>query len=68
MGQESGENLGTMGVRVRHYRERLGLSQEEPAARVGAAQQTIQPKKSGCPLTREQVTNTAAAIVVREGI
>lgn len=37
----------TVGCRVRHYRERLGLSQEELAARVGAAQQTIQSLESG---------------------
>lgn len=42
-----GENLSTVGGRVRHYRERLGLSQEELAARVGAAQQTIQSLESG---------------------
>ncbi len=41
------ENLQTMGARVRHYRERLGLSQEELALRVGAAQQTIQSLESG---------------------
>lgn len=41
------ENLQTMGARVRHYRERLGLSQEELAWRVGAAQQTIQSLESG---------------------
>jgi transcriptional regulator with XRE-family HTH domain len=39
--------LNTVGVRVRHYRERLGLSQDELAARVGAAQQTIQSLESG---------------------
>jgi len=37
----------TVGVRVRYYRERLGLSQEELALRVGAAQQTIQSLESG---------------------
>lgn len=45
--QEGGENLGTVGTRVRHYRERLGLSQEELAVRVGAAQQTIQSLEAG---------------------
>lgn len=34
-------------MRVRHYRERMGLSQEELAARVGAAQQTIQSLEAG---------------------
>ncbi|WP_169603911.1 XRE family transcriptional regulator [Methylococcus geothermalis] len=43
----SEENLNSVGVRVRHYRERLGLSQEELAGRVGAAQQTIQSLESG---------------------
>ncbi len=43
----SGENLDTVGLRVRYYRERLGLSQEELAIRVGAAQQTIQSLESG---------------------
>jgi transcriptional regulator with XRE-family HTH domain len=43
----SGEYLDTVGVRVRHYRERLGLSQDELAIRVGAAQQTIQSLESG---------------------
>jgi len=42
-----GEQAGSVGFRVRHYRERLGLSQEELAARVGAAQQTIQSLESG---------------------
>jgi DNA-binding XRE family transcriptional regulator len=46
-GPEVGENLGTVGLRVRHYRERLGLSQEELAVRVGAAQQTIQSLEAG---------------------
>ena len=32
---------------MRHYRERLGLSQDELAARVGAAQQTIQSLEAG---------------------
>lgn len=41
------EPADTVGLRVRHYRERLGLSQEELAARVGAAQQTIQSLESG---------------------
>jgi len=39
--------MNTMGFRVRHYRERLGLSQDELAVRVGAAQQTIQSLESG---------------------
>lgn len=43
----SEESLQTMGARVRHYRERLGLSQDELALRVGAAQQTIQSLESG---------------------
>ncbi|QPK65146.1 helix-turn-helix domain-containing protein [Methylomonas sp. LL1] len=43
----SEERLLTMGARVRHYRERLGLSQDELALRVGAAQQTIQSLESG---------------------
>jgi transcriptional regulator with XRE-family HTH domain len=42
-----GEQPSGMGLRVRHYRERLGLSQDELAARVGAAQQTIQSLESG---------------------
>jgi len=41
------EIFDTVGVRVRYYRERLGLSQEELALRVGAAQQTIQSLESG---------------------
>lgn len=41
------ERLLTMGARVRHYRERLGVSQDELALRVGAAQQTIQSLESG---------------------
>jgi len=45
--EASGKNLNTVGMRVRHYRERLGLSQDELAARVGAAQQTIQSLESG---------------------
>ena len=40
-------NLPTIGARVRYYRERLGLSQEELALQVGAAQQTIQSLESG---------------------
>lgn len=43
----SEQNLQTMGARVRYYRERLGLSQDELALRVGAAQQTIQSLESG---------------------
>lgn len=39
--------LSTIGTRVRYYRECLDLSQEELAARVGAAQQTIQSLESG---------------------
>ncbi|WP_158002558.1 XRE family transcriptional regulator [Methyloterricola oryzae] len=39
--------MSAVGVRVRHYRERLGLSQDELAVRVGAAQQTIQSLESG---------------------
>jgi len=39
--------LVSLGARVRYYRERLGLSQEELAIRVGAAQQTIQSLESG---------------------
>ncbi len=39
--------MSGVGVRVRHYRERLGLSQDELAVRVGAAQQTIQSLESG---------------------
>lgn len=45
--QSSEENLTSVGVRVRHYRERLGMSQDELAGRVGAAQQTIQSLESG---------------------
>lgn len=41
------ENLQSIGARVRHYRERLGLSQDELALQVGAAQQTIQSLESG---------------------
>lgn len=41
------ENLDSVGLRVRYYRERLGLSQDELALRVGAAQQTIQSLESG---------------------
>lgn len=41
------ELVDSVGLRVRHYRERLGLSQEELAARVGAAQQTIQSLETG---------------------
>jgi transcriptional regulator with XRE-family HTH domain len=41
------EPLATVGCRVRHYREQLGLSQDELAARVGAAQQTIQSLETG---------------------
>lgn len=40
-------NLLPLGARVRYYRERLGLSQDELAMRVGAAQQTIQSLESG---------------------
>ncbi|MDD2759753.1 MAG: helix-turn-helix domain-containing protein [Methylomonas sp.] len=40
-------NLSSLGARVRYYRERLGLSQEELALQVGAAQQTIQSLESG---------------------
>lgn len=40
-------NLLPIGARVRYYRERLGLSQDELAMRVGAAQQTIQSLESG---------------------
>lgn len=36
-----------VGARIRYYRERLGLSQDELALRVGAAQQTIQSLESG---------------------
>lgn len=43
----SQENGQTVGARVRYYRERLGLSQDELALRVGAAQQTIQSLESG---------------------
>jgi len=39
--------VDSVGFRVRHYRERLGLSQEELALRVGAAQQTIQSLETG---------------------
>jgi transcriptional regulator with XRE-family HTH domain len=45
--ETSGEHSDTVGARVRHYRERLGLSQEELAARVGAAQQTVQSLEAG---------------------
>lgn len=41
------ENLQSIGARVRHFRERLGLSQDELALQVGAAQQTIQSLESG---------------------
>ncbi|WAR43021.1 helix-turn-helix domain-containing protein [Methylomonas rapida] len=44
---EPDTDLPTMGTRIRHYRERLGLSQDELALRVGAAQQTIQSLESG---------------------
>lgn len=37
----------TLGSRVKFYRERLGLSQDELASRVGAAQQTIQSLEAG---------------------
>jgi transcriptional regulator with XRE-family HTH domain len=40
-------SLQTLGARIRYYRERLGLSQDELALRVGAAQQTIQSLESG---------------------
>jgi transcriptional regulator with XRE-family HTH domain len=40
-------SLPTLGARVRFYRERLGLSQDELALSVGAAQQTIQSLESG---------------------
>lgn len=40
-------SLQTLGARVRYYRERSGLSQEELALSVGAAQQTIQSLESG---------------------
>jgi len=36
-----------MGTRLKHHRECLSLSQDELAARVGAAQQTIQSLESG---------------------
>ena len=45
--QTEAESLQSMGARVRHYRERLGLSQDELALKVGAAQQTIQSLESG---------------------
>ncbi len=38
---------GSIGARVKYFRERLGLSQDELAVRVGAAQQTIQSLESG---------------------
>lgn len=45
---EIGEEFSnSVGLRVRYYRERLGLSQDELASRVGAAQQTIQSLESG---------------------
>lgn len=48
MGPEPlGASSNGVGIRVRHYRERLGLSQDELAARVGAAQQTIQSLEAG---------------------
>ena len=37
----------SIGSRVKYFRERLGLSQDELANRVGAAQQTIQSLESG---------------------
>lgn len=40
-------SLTSLGARVRYCRERLGLSQDELALRVGAAQQTIQRLESG---------------------
>lgn len=43
----SGDKTDSAGMRVRYYRERLGLSQDELALRVGAAQQTIQSLESG---------------------
>jgi transcriptional regulator with XRE-family HTH domain len=46
-GKSVPKSLEGMGRRIRHYRERLGLSQEELAARVGAAQQTIQSLEAG---------------------
>jgi transcriptional regulator with XRE-family HTH domain len=45
--ESPGISLSAVGVRVRHYRERLGLSQDELAVRVGAAQQTVQSLESG---------------------
>jgi len=45
--ESPGDSVSGVGVRVRHYRERLGLSQDELAVRVGAAQQTIQSLESG---------------------
>lgn len=41
------KNSHGVGMRVRHYRERMGLSQEELATRVGATQQTIQSLEAG---------------------
>ncbi|MGR8932173.1 MAG: helix-turn-helix domain-containing protein [Gammaproteobacteria bacterium] len=40
-------NSSSLGARIRYYRECLGLSQDELALRVGAAQQTIQSLESG---------------------
>lgn len=45
--EERSDRADSLGARVRHYRERLGLSQDELASRVGAAQQTIQSLESG---------------------
>lgn len=44
---EPAEPPAKVGCRVRQYRERLGLSQDELAVRVGAAQQTIQSLETG---------------------
>lgn len=46
-GESAHNHPDPVGARVRHYRARLGMSQEELAARVGAAQQTIQSLEAG---------------------
>ncbi len=43
----------TLGSRVKFYRERLGISQDELATRVGAAQQ------AGCECGQDQVAGAS---------
>ena len=40
-------NLDTLGARIKYFREKLGLSQDELALRVGATQQSIQSLETG---------------------